>query len=95
MGELAEDALGDEVHVARGEAGVVARVRGLRLGDVKVSRGLGDETSPVGRDEIGEFVQEPPVGQAWVGGKRKKLDRFVLPGGMGTVGFWVRIGLSM
>lgn len=61
-GELAEDALGDEVDVARGEAGVVAHVRGLCLGNVKVSRGLGDETSPVGRDEIGEFVQEPPVG---------------------------------
>lgn len=72
MGELAEDTLGDEVNVAGGEAGVVACVRGLRLGNVKVACGLGDETSPIGRDEIGEFIQEPPVGQSW-GGKRKGI----------------------
>lgn len=79
-GELAEDARGDEVDVARGKAGVVAQVRGLRLGDVKVARGLGDETSLVGRDEIGEFVQEPPVGYTWGEKERNKLGRFVLLG---------------
>lgn len=62
--KLAEDALGGEVHVAGGQAGVVAQVGGVGPGDVQVPCGLRHEVPPVRRDEVGELVEEPAVGQA-------------------------------
>lgn len=67
LSKLAEDTLGGEVHVAGGQAGVVAQVRGIGPGDVQVPRGLGHEVTPVRRDEVGELVEEPAVGQAYIG----------------------------
>lgn len=64
LSKLAEDALGGEVHVAGGQAGVVAQVGGVGPGDVQVPRGLGHEVPPVRRDEVGELIEEPAVGQA-------------------------------
>ena len=61
-GELAENALGDEVDVAGGKARVVPQVGSLCLGNVKVSRGLRDETPAIGWDEIGKLIQEPAIG---------------------------------
>ena len=55
--ELGEDALGDGG--AGHEAGVVARVRAVHLGDVQVARALGHEAPLVQRDEEGELVQHP------------------------------------
>lgn len=63
LGELAENALGDEVDVAGGKARVVAEVGSLCLGNVEVSCGLRDETPSVGWDEVGKLIQKPPVGQ--------------------------------
>lgn len=53
------------------DAGVVATVRRVHLGDIEVSRYLGDKASFVQRDEGGEFVEDPAEGQlGW--GQRKK-----------------------
>lgn len=41
------------------DAGVVAAVRRVHLGDVEVSCYLGDKASFVQRDEGGEFVEDP------------------------------------
>lgn len=68
LSKLAEDTLGGEVRVAGRQAGVVAQVRGAGPGNVQVSRGLGHEVTPVRRDEVGELVEEPAVGQAWDAG---------------------------
>lgn len=57
--------------MAGGKAGVVPQVGSLRLGDVKVSCGLRDETPSVGWDEVGKLVQKPSVGQA-CGEQRKE-----------------------
>lgn len=61
--EFAEDTLGGEVHVAGGQTGVVAQVRGVGPGDVQVPCGLRHEVTPIRRDEVGELVEEPAVGQ--------------------------------
>lgn len=61
-GELAENALGDEVDVAGGKARIVPQVGSLCFGNVKVSRGLRDETPSVSWDEIGKLIQEPAIG---------------------------------
>ena len=68
LSKLAEDALGGEVHVAGGQAGVVAQVRGIGPCDVQVPCGLGHEVPPVRWDEVGELIEEPAVGQACEGG---------------------------
>lgn len=53
------------------DAGVVATVRRVHLGDIEVSCYLGDKASFVQRDEGGEFVEDPAEGQLdW--GQRKK-----------------------
>lgn len=54
---VGEDALGNGR--AGGDAGVVAAVRGVHLGDVQVPRYLGDKSPLVQRDEGGEFVEDP------------------------------------
>lgn len=41
------------------DAGVIATVRRVHLGDVEVSRYLGDKAPFVQRDEGGEFVEDP------------------------------------
>lgn len=74
-GELAEDALGDEVDVAGGKARVVPQVGSLCLGNVKVSCGLRDETPAVGWDEVGKLIQEPSVGQTCRGKKKEHAAR--------------------
>lgn len=43
----------------RSDAGVVAAVRRVHLGDIEVSRYLGDKAPFVQRDEGGEFVEDP------------------------------------
>lgn len=40
-------------------AGVVAAVRGVHLGDIEVTIYLGDETPLVQWDEGGEFIEDP------------------------------------
>lgn len=64
LSKLAEDTLGGEVHVAGGQAGVVAQVRGIGPGNVQVPCGLGHEVTPIRRDKVGELIEEPAVGQA-------------------------------
>lgn len=41
------------------DAGVVATVRRVHLGDIEVSRYLGDKAPFVQRDEGGEFIEDP------------------------------------
>lgn len=45
--------------MAGGDAGVVAAVGGVHLGDVEVPRYLGDKTPLVQWDEGGEFIEDP------------------------------------
>lgn len=54
---VGENALGNRL--AGGDAGVVAAVGGVHLGDVKVTRYLGDKAPLVQRDEGGELVEDP------------------------------------
>ena len=61
----AEDALDVGRHVAGGEAEVLPRVVDLCPGHVQVPRHLGDElTALFRRDENGEVIDEPAVGQS-------------------------------
>lgn len=77
--ELGEHALGDGG--AGDEAGVVARVGAVHLGDVQVARRLGDKAPLVQRDEEGELVQHPPERQLGFG--RKQTDKRLSIGGGG------------
>lgn len=62
----AEGALGADVHADGGEAEVVPRVVWLRFGQVQVPGRLRHEPAAVGlREEVGEFVDEPAVGEGW------------------------------
>lgn len=54
---VGENALGNRR--TGGDAGVVATVRGVHLGDIEVSCYLGDKTPLVQWDEGGEFIEDP------------------------------------
>lgn len=54
---VGENAFGNGL--AGGDAGVVAAVGGVHLGDIEVTRYLGDKTPLVQRDEGGEFIEDP------------------------------------
>lgn len=54
------------------DAGVIATVRRVHLGDVEVARYLGDKAPFVQRDEGGEFVEDPAEWQLGWGWRRKE-----------------------
>lgn len=54
---VGENALGNRW--TGSNAGVVAAVRGVHLGDIEVSCYLGDKTPTVQWDESGEFIEDP------------------------------------
>lgn len=54
---VGENALGNGQ--TGGDAGVVATVRRVHLGDIEVSCYLGDKTPLVQWDEDGEFIEDP------------------------------------
>lgn len=55
-------ALRDAVHYY---TGVVTHIRGLHLGDVKVPRLLGDETSIVLLNKVRILIEDPCISKVW------------------------------
>lgn len=69
MGGHAEGAFAAYVHVDGCEAEIVGGVALRSVGQVQVPRHLGNKPATVALlEEVGEFIDEPAVGQSWRGG---------------------------
>lgn len=67
---VGENALGNRW--TGSDAGIVATVGGVHLGDIEVSRYLGDKAPFVQRDKGGEFVEDPAERQLGWGWRKKE-----------------------
>lgn len=70
LGGPAEGAFAADVHVDGCEAEIFGCVAQLGIGQVQVPRHLGNKPATITLlEEVGEFVDEPAVGQSWRRGR--------------------------